>query len=113
MDRREKCRIVLDLLRRMEMPVTKTQVGTAFADHLGLTGEQRDEMRPDGRRCVDWDVGWALSELKLAEFLSQPRPRSGMWTLTEEGRRLPFEDFWQRKLERDKRERERRRQSNT
>ena len=112
MDKREKRRIVLDLLRRMEMPVTKRQVGTAFADHLGLTAEQRAEMRPDGRRCVDWDVGWALSELKLAEFLSQPSPRSGMWTLTEEGRRLPFEDFWQRKLERDKRERERRRQSN-
>ena len=108
----EKHRIVLDLLRRMEMPVTKTQVGTAVADHLGFTAEQRAERRPDGRhRCVDWDVGWVLSDLKNAEFLSQPR--SGIWTLTEDGGRLPFEDYWRRKRERDKRVRERRQSNKT
>ena len=109
----DRHRIVLDLLRRMEMemPVTKEQIGTAFADHLGLTAEQRAVMNPDGRiPQVHWVVGFVLSDLTHAGFLSQPRPRSGMWTLTEDGRRLPFEDYWQRKREREREQRQEREQ---
>ena len=110
---REKHRIVLDLLHRMEMPVTKAQVGAAFADHLGLTATQRAVMAPDGSiPRVAWEAGWALSSLTLAGFLSS-QPRSGKWTLTEDGRRLSFEDYWRRKRERDKRVREHRQSNKT
>ena len=105
----ERHRIVLELLRQMEMPVTKAQIGTAFADHLRLTSEQRAVMAPGGRiPKVDWVVGFVLSSLTHAGFLSQPRPRSGMWTLTEDGRRLPFEDYWQRMREREREQRHQR-----
>ena len=104
---KERYRIVLDLLRQMEMPVSKGQVGKAFADHLDFTDEQRTEMAKNGQiPLVDQRVGWVLSALKHAGFIRQPRNK--IWTLTEDGRRLPFEDFWQRKREREQRqERER------
>ena len=111
-NKKEMHRIVLDLLRRMEMPVTKAQVGTEFADHFDFTVEQRTEMAKNGQiPLVDQRVGWVLSALKHAGFISQPRKK--IWTLTEAGRRLPFEDYWQRKREREQRqerEREQRRQ---
>ena len=84
------------------------------ADHLDFTDEQRTEMAKNGQiPLVDQRVGWVLSALTHAGFLSQPREK--IWTLTEDGRRLSFEDFWQRKREREhrqKQERERRRQRN-
>ena len=102
-------RIVLEKLRDMEMPVSKSQVGTAVADQLGLTAEQRSVLAPDGRlSLVDWEVGWALSEFKVTGFLSQPR--TGLWTLTDDGRSSPLEDHRRRYRERS---RERRRQRQT
>ena len=93
--RRESYPIVLDLLRRMEMPVKTAQVGTAFADRRGLTAAQRAEMSPDGKRKhVNWYVAWALSDFRIAGFLS--KPSRGMWTLTEDGQRLPFDVFLER-----------------
>ena len=93
--RRESYPIVLDLLRRMEMPVKTAQVGTAFADCRGLTAAQRAEISPDGKRKhVNWYVAWALSDLRIAGFLS--KPSRGMWTLTEDGRRLSFDVFLER-----------------
>lgn len=97
----EKDRLVLATLREMEMPVTKAQVGTALADRLGLSADQRAVMSPnDSLSMVNWEVGWALSDFKATGFLSQPR--MGWWTLTEEGRRLSFDEHRKRRRERER-----------
>ena len=98
---REKDRLVLATLREMEMPVTKAQVGTALADRLGLSADQRAVMSPnDSLTMVNWEVGWALSDFKATGFLSQPR--MGWWTLTEEGRRLSFDEHRKRHRDRER-----------
>ena len=96
---REKDRLVLATLREMEMPVTKAQVGTALANRLGLSTDQRAVISPnDSLSMVNWEVGWALSDFKATGFLSQPR--MGWWTLTEDGRRLSFDEHRKRHRER-------------
>lgn len=98
---REKDRLVLATLREMEMPVTKAQVGTALADRLGLSADQRAVMSPnDSLSMLNWEVGWALSDFKATGFLSQPR--MGWWTLTEDGRRLSFDEHRKRYRERER-----------
>lgn len=106
----EKRRLVLEILRVMEMPVTKAQVAAAVADRLGLSADQRAVMAPKGDiPLVDWEVGWDLSLFKNTGFLQQPRV--GMWTLTDDGRRLSFEDHRRRERERNQQRRKQRQEA--
>ena len=88
--------LVLDLLRKMDRPVKKAEVGEAVASALGLSETQRALMDPQRRMpLVDWHCGFALSELNKTGFAAQPQPRSGIWTLTESGRHQPFQQHLQ------------------
>ena len=55
----ERHRTVLDLLRRMEMPVTKAQIGTAFADHLTQRSRNQTSGFPISRESSQRIVGAA------------------------------------------------------
>ena len=76
---------MLDLLRKMDMPVMKAEVSEAVASELRLSETQRPSRIHKGS-CR----GWALNELRRTGFVT--KPRRGFWTLSESGRHQPFQE---------------------
>lgn len=61
------------------------EVKERLADHFNLTPEERAEVLPSGtQRVMDSRVGWAMTYLNQAGFVT--RPTRGHITITDEGR---------------------------
>jgi len=71
---------------------SRRELELAMGDHFGLSDAERQAMLPSGTRAVFANrAGWALSFLKKAGFVSQPK--RGSYQITDEGRRVATSDL--------------------
>src|SRR5438552_3217267 len=56
------------------------------ADALGISISERTELTPSGTQLVANRVHWAMSYMVQAGLTE--RPKKGIWTITDEGRRV-------------------------
>jgi len=67
-------------------PFTQKEAGTALADQMGLTEDDRSELLSSGQTRLFNRVAWARSYLKAAGLLASPS--RGVSVITERGRRV-------------------------
>ena len=84
-------KLVLELLRKMPMPVDRAMIGKDVADHLRLTEAQRAITAPGvDYSYVDWMSGWACNDLKHIGVCEQPA--RGLYQLTELGQTISSDE---------------------
>ncbi|GAA4053460.1 restriction endonuclease [Agromyces indicus] len=85
-------RHVADALRAGGGSATNSEISKYVVDTLGLTEEQQEITRADGRISqVEQSISEAKSYLKRAGFAD--RSRQGVWALTEAGERASDDDL--------------------
>ena len=95
--------------RELHRTATRTEIIDATAERLSLTEEQRSVSIPSGRTSVVNDrIGLELTNLKTVGALDNPA--HGLWTVTETGETITFDDV-ERLLREVRNEQQHRRQT--
>ena len=88
-------RVMLETMRRIQLPASRSEVCDHVADKLKLTEGQRAVPCANGSMPEYMDrVGWTLSFLKQAGAVDNVT--RGSWSLTEEGETVAFDEIERR-----------------
>lgn len=88
-------RVMLETLREIQLPASRSEVCEYVADMLNLTDEQKAVPCANGSMPEYMDrVGWTLSFLKQAGAVDNVT--RGSWSLTAEGRSIDFDEIERR-----------------
>ncbi len=85
-------RVMLQTMREMDLPASRSAVIESVADAMDLSPEQRAVSCANGTMPEYADrIGWSLTFLKQAGAIANAR--RGHWDLTEEGRGIEFSEI--------------------